>query len=187
MRPRRINLFGGPGSGKSTMASWLFAELKRQGLQVQLVDEFCKRWAYEGRKIQSFDQVYLLAKQLGREDAYLRAGVDLVVTDAPLLLMCSYSERNGDPFAPALFQLALEFERVFPSVNVLLERDVEYQTQGRYEDQAGAMSMDQRIRSTLKRLEVPFVCFKTTDQTGVLAHVLAQPVGWTMTPAGVPA
>ena len=37
-----INLFGGPGCGKSTTAADLFARMKLRGLSVELVTEYAK-------------------------------------------------------------------------------------------------------------------------------------------------
>ena len=38
----RINLLAGPGAGKSTMAAWLFSELKRRNISVEHVGEYVK-------------------------------------------------------------------------------------------------------------------------------------------------
>lgn len=37
-----VNLFGGPGSGKSTGAAYVFARLKMLGYNAELVTEFAK-------------------------------------------------------------------------------------------------------------------------------------------------
>jgi adenylylsulfate kinase-like enzyme len=37
-----INLFGGPGTGKSTLAAALFTDLKMKGINAELVTEFAK-------------------------------------------------------------------------------------------------------------------------------------------------
>ena len=42
METKVINLFGNPGSGKSTVAAYLFSELKSRGLEVELVTETAK-------------------------------------------------------------------------------------------------------------------------------------------------
>jgi len=47
---RVINLLGGPGVGKSTAAAKLFAKYKDEGKSVELVREYVKDWAWEGRK-----------------------------------------------------------------------------------------------------------------------------------------
>jgi len=41
----RINFFGGPGVGKSTLAAQLFGWLKAENFDAELVQEFVKTWA----------------------------------------------------------------------------------------------------------------------------------------------
>ena len=38
----RINFLGGPSSGKSTTAAWLFAQLKDRQASIELVTEYVK-------------------------------------------------------------------------------------------------------------------------------------------------
>jgi hypothetical protein len=61
---RRICLHAGPGSGKSTLAARVFGELKVRGYDVEHVPEYIKTWAHAGRKPESYDQLYVFAKQL---------------------------------------------------------------------------------------------------------------------------
>jgi hypothetical protein len=56
---RRISLFGSAGSGKSTMAARLYADLKMQGQDIELIQEYIKPRAYEKRFPTSFDQVHI--------------------------------------------------------------------------------------------------------------------------------
>lgn len=37
-----INLFGAPGTGKSTGAAYIFSQLKMKGINAELVTEFAK-------------------------------------------------------------------------------------------------------------------------------------------------
>lgn len=43
-----INIFGGPGVGKSTVAAGLFYRLKCLHYSVELVEEFAKYLVYQG-------------------------------------------------------------------------------------------------------------------------------------------
>ena len=61
---RRIGLFGGPGTGKSTLSAMAYSKLKTMGINVELVQEYVKSWAYEKRMVSSFDQLYLLAEHM---------------------------------------------------------------------------------------------------------------------------
>jgi len=42
-----VNLFGAPGSGKSTCAAYTFAKLKMLGVNCELVTEFAKDKTWE--------------------------------------------------------------------------------------------------------------------------------------------
>jgi Ni2+-binding GTPase involved in maturation of urease and hydrogenase len=57
----RINLYGPPGSGKTTLATELFCHLKKEGVNCEIVNELAREWAYQNRPIQSLDQIYLFA------------------------------------------------------------------------------------------------------------------------------
>jgi tRNA uridine 5-carbamoylmethylation protein Kti12 len=77
-----INLFGGPGTGKSTLATNLFYIMKSKDINVELVREYVKSWAYNNREPKEYDLIYLLGKQSSYE-TQLYGKVDYVVTDSP--------------------------------------------------------------------------------------------------------
>lgn len=45
--PIVINLFGGPGSGKSTGAAYIFSQLKMKGINCELITEYAKDKTWE--------------------------------------------------------------------------------------------------------------------------------------------
>lgn len=77
-----INLFGGPGTGKSTAAASLFAEMKKKGMDVELVTEVAKDFVWEERQKTLEIQPYITVKQY-RNLFRLKGKVDYVITDAP--------------------------------------------------------------------------------------------------------
>ena len=58
-----INLYGAPGSGKSTIASGLFFHMKMAGLNVELASEYIKSKVFEENPYPFKDQLYCFAKQ----------------------------------------------------------------------------------------------------------------------------
>ena len=44
-----VNLFGGPGTGKSTGAAYIFSQLKLAGIDCEFVSEFAKDKVWERR------------------------------------------------------------------------------------------------------------------------------------------
>lgn len=152
----RINFLGGPGSGKSTSAAHLFSVLKRERVSVELVTEYVKAWACQHRKVNSFDQIYLLGKQMQYEYRFLSAGIKNIVTDSPVMLSAIYAhvyykELN---IAKSIMELVDIYEKSFPSLNIFLRRkDKPYFQEGRFQTYEQAKQIDDIILQTLKEKE----------------------------------
>jgi adenylate kinase family enzyme len=144
-RKLRINLYGGPSIGKSTMAAWLVAHLKMALPNVELVDEFVKNWAYEGKIPKGWDQLLIFASQLHKEEFLFKHGVDTIVTDSPIIQQAVYME--GMFFKPELLSLALKFEKEFPGLHIVLQREPEkrYDAVGRFQTKEQAIDKDAEI------------------------------------------
>lgn len=157
MKIRRINLYAGPGVGKSTTSCDVFAKLKNivihkhMNVQIELVQEYIKGWAWEKREPKGFDQVYVCAKQMRREEIPLRNGVDAIITDSPLLLQCCYAKKYNVPCWNHLVQVTETFEKEYPSLHIFLERgNRPYVAKGRYQTENGAKELDTYILSALQ-------------------------------------
>lgn len=88
-KPLVVNLFGAPGAGKSTGAAIVFAELKKRGVNAELVTEFAKDKTWEHNATALGCQEYVFGKQSYRL-ARCRADVDVIITDSPLPLSLLY-------------------------------------------------------------------------------------------------
>lgn len=140
-----INLYGGPGTGKSTTASDLFALMKWKKYNVELVSEYAKIITWEGRHEILKDQLYLLAKQ-NRMLERLRNQVEYVVTDSPLILCSVYSQHYfPDTFVPFAKQV---FES-YDNINIMLERQKDYSPIGRNQTEAEAKILDIKVEDML--------------------------------------
>jgi len=153
---RVINLFGGPCTGKSTIAAGLFTKMKTEGYNVELVPEYAKELTYDERfNILDQDQLYILAKQ-HRKIIRLKDQVDYIITDSPLLLSLIYSEINCNSliYDQKIFKdLTLSIFNHYDNFNILLRRNeaYEYQQEGRYQDLDGAIFVDSKIKSALNQ------------------------------------
>ncbi len=171
---RRINIFGGPCSSKSTLAAYLFSQLKIADKSIEYVSEYIKFWTYIDRKPQGYDQVYTFAKQLNQEDTILRNGVDLIVTDCPLLQVCFYSKYNETPAHDQLREIASNFNMDYPSINIFIDRaDKAYKNIGRFHDKLEAMEIDKEMLSFMAVvMGQNFKTFKYYERDKVLTYVL---------------
>jgi hypothetical protein len=171
---RRICFYAGGGAGKSTTSAWVFSELKRAGYSVELTVEYIKSWAWQNRRPESMDQVYLFGKQLHYEDRVLRSNCQLIVTDSPVLLSSIYARLFSEmpEISAPLETLALIYEKKFPSINIFLERgDKPYKLDGRWGDIDGARKVDAEIRGTLDRLRLEYSVFNWKQPNEILRYV----------------
>lgn len=143
---RRINLYGGPGSGKSTVAAGVFSRLKDQMVTCEWVQEPIKVDAYRKIPAVGYDQFLLFAKQMSMEDTLLRNGVDIVINDAPLLMNLFYTQKSGAKYVTDLLDMAGDFEQLYPGVHIFIERgDRPYNEKGRYQNKEQARLLDAEI------------------------------------------
>jgi hypothetical protein len=149
-----INLYGGPGIGKSATAAYLYYLLKRSHKSVELVQEYVKEWAWENRNIKPFDQIYFFGKQV-RKESMLFGKVEYVITDSPALLGLCYIKRCCDPeIASGLEQTAKAFYDVSPRhgvnhVHVVLKRSGEFNNDGRIHSEEESIKIDAEVTEML--------------------------------------
>lgn len=150
-----INLFAGPGAGKSTTAAGLFYIMKNMNLNVELVSEYAKDLTWEGRHNILEDQLYILAKQ-NRRLKRLKGQVDYVITDSPLLLCKFY----GGFFSETPFYLPLivnEVWHTYENTSYFLERGSRrYMKVGRNQSHEEAIKFDVQIKDMLNESAVSY-------------------------------
>jgi len=163
----RINFFGGPGVGKSTLAARFFIHLKRRGHNVELIQEFVKQYVYTKQTLTAWGHVYTFGQQFGSELRALEGGVKRIVTDSPLLLQATYARYNGCPVYEQLAEMSLEFETAYPSINFLVLRTAPYKSAGRWQDEDGAKVWDKLIEQELDLRDVPYHYINPLDAKAV--------------------
>ncbi len=147
-----INLFGGPGSGKSTTASGVFYNLKQQGISAEFVQEYAKELVFEDRQLALANQVYILGKQFYGLYRVLDQ-VDVVVMDTSLLLGAVYAPADYyDSFTTLLFEIYHSMD----NMNFFIERHKPYLEVGRYQKEDEAKRIDIDVRVWLDKNKVPY-------------------------------
>jgi len=149
-----VNLFGGPGSGKSTTAAGLFHMLKINGVNCELVTEFAKHITWKEDFNTLKNQIYVFAKQHDRM-FHLKDKVDVIITDSPLIMGLSYC--NWDFMSRSFEQLVVdEFNRQDAvNVNYFINRVKEYNPSGRNQTESEAKEKDMEIKTLLEQYQVP--------------------------------
>lgn len=149
-----INFIAAPGVGKSIMAAKLFALMKLEGLDVELVSEYAKELVWEERHETMKDEAYLLGKQHHRLFR-LNNKVDYIVTDRPLILSQFYNSKYGDS-SEEFKNFALHLTRKYYNINIFLNRTRAYETKGRNQTEEESVEFSNEIRQMLDELREPY-------------------------------
>ena len=159
-----INLFGGPGIGKSGIASGITYKLKKKHISVNNPYEFPKKLAWDNNIPAISDQLYVFANQhRGIAESYGK--VDYIVIDSPILFSTIYhtyytkgypAEFYGDEF----HKFVIHLHKQYDSINILLERG---ETQ--HND-------DERFQNYEQSLEIDKLCKKILDDNGFQYHTI---------------
>jgi hypothetical protein len=161
-----INLFGGSGLGKSTLAAGVFYKMKMQGIHCEMVREYVKQLAWDGIKVGPLDQPYLFGKQC-KYESRLYNKVDYVVTDSPLLLSPFYEQFwTGDSIVlPSVLKfLEAAKKNGITHHNFFLTRQKKFDPRGRYETETQAIAADVGLKKFLQDLNVPFTDVTVADE-----------------------
>ncbi len=158
-----VNLFGGPGAGKSTLASGAFYTFKREGMNFEFVHEFAKELAWEKRQDALQNQVYILGNQM---QMYKRCAeqVECIITDTSILYGTIYDRKyNHTPYPEEFEALVLAAFRSMRTLNFYVERIKPYNPVGRYQDEEDAKDIDKRVRAALVGYRIPYLIIPGTD------------------------
>lgn len=142
-----INLFGGPGTGKSTGAAYIFSQLKLKGYDCELVTEFAKDKVWENNKEVFKNQFYITGKQ-SFKISRCNGKVDIIITDSPILLGAIYEDSKK--FKAAVLE---EFNK-YRNLNFFIIRQKEYNPNGRNQTEEEAKLIDEKILNYLNENKV---------------------------------
>lgn len=154
---RVINLFGGPGAGKSTTAAGLFYIMKSDSTfdnSVELVTEFAKDLTYAERfkELEGNNQLYITAKQHNKLHR-LRDQVDYAVTDSPIIQSLMYTPED---YFPSFSFLLREIFDSFDNINIFIKRTKPYKTYGRSQSEEEADAIGTRLWHFLASNDIQF-------------------------------
>lgn len=151
-----VNLFAGPGVGKSTTSAVLYGMLSMAGYRAEYVPEFAKFLTWQKHEAALGDQLYLFAKQDHRLEVLRKAPLDFVIMDGPLPNSILYLKDKN--YFRYFEPLVMEVFASYDNINFFLERDdsVPYQQHGRNETKEQAIELCERTIEILDRYFVKY-------------------------------
>ena len=156
-----INIAGGPGAGKTTIAADVFSKLKAKGYDVENVSEFAKELVWEGRDEAFNDRLYMHGEQNHRL-MQMNGKLDYIITDSPLFLTSVYNahylkDKFPESYNKMIDLVTLETFRLYNNKVYLLNRNCGYHTIGRREDENTANIIDAAVIRYLNDNNIDYV------------------------------
>ncbi len=159
MQPKKdtviVNLFAGPGAGKTTCAWEIASELKKRNIEAEYVSEYAKELVWDN-KTEKLDGTLEHQKELYKEQFRrvhrLIGRVDVVVTDSPALLSAMYLK---EPNAEFESKMLTDFNKQH-NFNLFINRGKNYQQEGRIHSLDESISIDKKIKGYLKDNNIYF-------------------------------
>lgn len=150
-----VNLYAGPGAGKTNTAWEIAAQLKRDNVLVEYVPEYAKELVWENRMDLldgSFEnQILILREQMHRQER-LQGKVQAIVTDAPLLLNPIYAKEKAQQLAHMARKAYMRFE----NIDLFVRREKEYMQAGRMQTLEQSLALDGRIQDMLEKYGIAY-------------------------------
>lgn len=145
-----INMFAGPGVGKSTVAHFLTWAMSREGFKVEYVPEYAKELTWNRQHTLLGEQGFILAHQYEAIRKLVEHDIDIAILDSSILLGLMYTPS----WYPASFKpFLLDMYHSYDNINIYLERnpDIPYVETGRNQTYEEALQKDKEVLEFLKR------------------------------------
>lgn len=170
-----INLCGGPGCGKSTVAVGLFNVMKKKQYNVELVTEYVKDVMYDDNVAIMNDQLLLTAQQ-NHKLKRLENKVDFVISDASLFNGIVYQNffNNEKIISQKEAELSLYLFNKYKNIVFLLPRntDKKYRKIGRLQNEEEAKMIDSIFIEKLTQYGIDFYDFRSYSIDEVECKIL---------------
>ena len=160
-----INLFAGPGVGKSTTAAKVFAELKMRGVNCEMALEFAKDKVWEESFKTMDDQIYIFGKQF-HKIWRLKDKVDVIICDSPLPISIVYDRENSKTFHKFIME---QFNK-FQNKNYYIIRSTDYQESGRVQTKEEAEKIDKIVENVLNTFNIEHKNVEIDDAAGTIIN-----------------
>ena len=165
-----INLFGGPGIGKSSIAAGLFYKMKKKHISCNNPYEFPKVLAWDKNNEAIKDQLYVIANQ-HRGIAQSYGKVDYIIVDSPILFSTVYhgyytKDYPVEFYGESFHKLIVDIHKKYDNVNILLERTMnEINEEERFQNIEESLELDRLIKESLVKYDEPYHTVKVGKHT----------------------
>ena len=168
MRSLIVNIYGGPGSGKSTRANYIASALKLEGIPCEVCPEFAKEEIHRGMPENLKDQKYIF----GNQQHILKKLSEIypIIINDGALLNCIVYDLSGDKrFHDIIYDTYLDYT----NLDYFLKRDnnVKFVQEGRVHNLEESIQKDREILNTLNDYNVNYKIINREDRDTILNNI----------------
>jgi uridine kinase len=171
-----INIIGGPGIGKTTIAAGLFYNFKSKSNKcVEYVQEYAKTLVWT-EKFNALNNQYAVSEHQFELLKSIKNKVDIIITDGPLLIGLYFNRhyKNNVSNIDKTEKFILESFSQFNNINIVLERgDYEYEHEGREQSEEESKEIDVILKNILRTNNIEYTTFKS-DATEENINLIVQ-------------
>lgn len=154
-----VNLYGGPGSGKTTTALALTARLRIElGVEAEYVPEAAKSDAI--KMLPPTDQLRYAWEQADAIYSRLKDSC-VVVTDSPLLMLIEYASNSAIELPKKPYRKLIE--GLDTQIENAIDIFIKYSNVGRYQSEEEATELSERIEKRLKKMGIAYDTVSTSN------------------------
>jgi len=153
-----LNIFGGPGVGKSTLAADVFAQLKKSGINAELCIEYAKDLIFAGHENVLDSQLVVFAEQYRRMWVHKKNDTEVLICECPLLINLAYdyyhleNMREPESFRQLVKDKHFDFDNL--NYHIIRNSKDKYNTFGRIHSARLAARIDDVITLMIKAVEI---------------------------------
>lgn len=166
-----INLYGGPGSGKSTCAAYIFSQLKMHNINAELITEQQTKVEAYKQNIEFFENQFYIDGCASYRIKQLFGNVDVIITDSPFRMNYIYAmDHNKPKLAEAILEDLEQYKDC--TENYFIKRPKNFQKEGRVHNEEQAKEIDNRIKNMLNEQHINFIEIENTELDEVVKQLL---------------
>ena len=168
-----VNLIGGPCCGKSTIASELFARLKKMNITCELVPEYIKERIYEENKTSLSHQLYLFANECYAIDNKI-GKVDVIIRDVSLLTHICYDRDNDKELHDFIAYIYHKYD----NLDFFLNRgSLSFENTGRIHSLEESIAIDNKIKAIYDTYDSKYIEIDARDATEKIVPYVLKKLG----------
>lgn len=156
MKNLTVNIYGGPGCGKSTRINYIASILKLNGILCEVCSEFAKDEIHKGCSDNLKDQKYIF----GNQQHLLKKLTEIypiIINDGTLMNCIMYDLSGDNEFHNVIYKTYKEFN----NLNYFIERDkdIKFVQEGRVHSYEESLEKDKEILKILEKYDESYESF----------------------------